>query len=55
MKVVRETMNHTLELWKEVATGASEKISAPTQSRSSSIGKTTFFIFIYLLFYSIKH
>ncbi|KAF3431353.1 hypothetical protein FNV43_RR26084 [Rhamnella rubrinervis] len=37
VKVVRETMNQTLELWKEVATAASDEISAPTPSRSSSI------------------
>ncbi|KAG6766420.1 TORTIFOLIA1-like protein 4 [Populus alba x Populus x berolinensis] len=37
VKVVRETMNRTLELWKEVP-GISEEISVPSQSTCSSIG-----------------
>ncbi|KAH7515824.1 hypothetical protein FEM48_Zijuj10G0067300 [Ziziphus jujuba var. spinosa] len=41
VKVVRETMNQTLDLWKEVATVVSEELSAPTQSRSSSIDNDT--------------
>lgn len=38
VKVVRETMNQTLESWKDVSTGASEEIhvQSPTRSRSSS-------------------
>lgn len=36
VKVVRETMNRTLELWKEVP-GISEEISVPSQSTCSSI------------------
>lgn len=36
MKVVRETMNHTLELWKVLIAGDSEENSAPIQSRSST-------------------
>ncbi|PON46540.1 Armadillo-type fold containing protein [Parasponia andersonii] len=35
VKVVREIMNHTLELWRELEAGASKSIPAPTQSRSS--------------------
>uniref|UniRef100_A0A2P2IR06 TORTIFOLIA1/SINE1-2 N-terminal domain-containing protein n=1 Tax=Rhizophora mucronata TaxID=61149 RepID=A0A2P2IR06_RHIMU len=37
VKVVRETMNRVLQLWKEVP-GVSEDVLAPSQSRSSSIG-----------------
>ncbi|XP_016647023.1 PREDICTED: uncharacterized protein LOC103321477 [Prunus mume] len=36
VKVVRETMNHTLELWKVLIAGDSEEISGPIQSRSST-------------------
>ncbi|ONI30616.1 hypothetical protein PRUPE_1G262400 [Prunus persica] len=36
VKVVRETMNHTLELWKVLIAGDSEENSAPIQSRSST-------------------
>jgi hypothetical protein len=42
VKVVRETMNRTLELWKEVP-GISEEISVPSQSTCSSIGISFFF------------
>lgn len=54
MKVVRDTMKQTLELWKEVADGASEEISAPpTQSRSSSMGKALHFLLRYVILISI--
>lgn len=35
VKVVRETMNHTLELWKEVL-GVSDEVSVSSRSKSSS-------------------
>ncbi|KAB2636394.1 microtubule-associated protein TORTIFOLIA1 [Pyrus ussuriensis x Pyrus communis] len=36
VKVVRETMNQALELWKVLLAGDSEEIPAPIQSRSST-------------------
>ncbi|KAM1741475.1 hypothetical protein ACFX13_011688 [Malus domestica] len=36
VKLVRETMNQTLELWKVLLAGDSEEIPAPIQSRSST-------------------
>lgn len=37
VKIVRETMNRSLDLWKEVH-GVCEEASAPNQLESSSIG-----------------
>ena len=39
VKIVRETMNRSLDLWKEVP-GVCEEASAPSQFESSSIGIT---------------
>lgn len=49
VKIVRETMNRSLEMWKEVP-GVCEEVSSPSPSKSPSpsesfsIGKTFFFV-----------
>ncbi|CAI0386565.1 unnamed protein product [Linum tenue] len=42
VKLVRETMNRTLELWKEVDGGSDQEISVSSLSRSSSGGGKSF-------------
>ena len=39
VKVVRETMNRALDMWKEVTDDASEDASSPAKSACSSVGK----------------
>lgn len=49
MKAVRETMNRTLELWKEVP-GVFDEVSESSQSKSSSIGNDYSFKFVHYSF-----
>lgn len=43
VKIVRETMNRSLEMWKEVP-DVCEEVSSPSPLKSSSVGKTFFFV-----------